>query len=463
MMRWLRFPRGLRGQLLLLLLTALVAAQGIGAVIFLDERDRVVVFGAAREAGSRAVSLAQELDGAAAEGAERMLRAAQSRSMRFEIVEQAEAERPIWRFSRLSRRLARDLDAPGGELRIGLVDEAPGERMAEHEAHEAHGGREGREWREERRHFLLVATPLKDGRWLSVKARLPRPPLQWAWPALVSVALAAIAVTAVVWITVARIARPMEALVTAADQLGRAEAPKPLPLAGPSEVRRVTTSFNAMADRITRLLDERARTLAAIGHDLRSPITAMRIRLEMVDDAETRERLEACVDEIQSLVEAALALARGGGVEEPKARIDLAALLGTIVAELKEAGGEAALDAPAVLEIEARPAALKRALRNIAENAVRYGEIARIAAERDADSVRITIDDDGPGIPQTERERVFDPFVRLEGSRSRETGGAGLGLAIARAVIDGHDGTIALEAGPSGGTRAVIRLPAARA
>ncbi len=219
MRRWLKFPQGLRSQLLLLLLTALVAAQGIGAVIFLDERERAVVFGAAREAGSRAVSLAQELDRAPPEAAEGMLRAAQSRLMRFEIVDAAAEAAPERRFRRLSRRLAQDLEAPGDVLHIGLDDDDHDDD-ADWRRAERRSRRSGMPHRE----TLRVAAPLKDGRWLSVRARLPRPPLQWAWPALVSVALAALAVTAVVWITVARIARPMEALVGAAGRLGRAGA-----------------------------------------------------------------------------------------------------------------------------------------------------------------------------------------------------------------------------------------------
>jgi signal transduction histidine kinase len=214
-----------------------------------------------------------------------------------------------------------------------------------------------------------------------------------------------------------------------------------------------------MAARLTRLLDERARTLAAIGHDLRSPITAMRLRIEMVDDDETRERLSASVDEMQTLVEGALSLARGGGADEPTEIVDLRGLLEDLVARLTEAGAAAALDAPAAVAVPARPMALKRALRNLAENAARYGGAARIALTPQDGAALIAVEDDGPGVPPEDRERVFEPFVRLEGSRSRDTGGAGLGLAIARAAIEGMGGAVWLEAAAGGGTRAVVTLP----
>ncbi|MEL6265254.1 MAG: ATP-binding protein, partial [Pseudomonadota bacterium] len=307
---------------------------------------------------------------------------------------------------------------------------------------------------------LLISAGLADGTWLNARARFRPPPLQWAWPALTSIALTALGVGAVVWISVGRVLAPMGALAVAADRLGRGDRPEPLALTGPDEARRLADAFNRMADRLTRLLDDRARTLAAIGHDLRSPVTAMRLRVEMVEDDETRERLTNCLDEIQSLVEAALALSRGAGAEEPRAAHDLAALLADLVAEMGETGARATLEAPGPVMVEIRPAALRRALRNIAENAARYGEVARIALRPSTGRVEVVIDDDGPGIAPEDRARVFEPFVRLEASRSRDTGGAGLGLAIARAAIEGQDGTIALGQAPGGGLRVTVTLPA---
>ena len=294
----------------------------------------------------------------------------------------------------------------------------------------------GQEDRDGDPYELVASARLADGRWLNAHVDIGGPPLQWAWPAVISLLLTTAAVVLVVWLVIGRIAGPVRALVDAADRLGRAEELEPLPLSGPAELRQVTGAFNDMAARLLRLLSERSRMLAAIGHDLRSPITAMRIRLEMLDDEESRQRLQACVDEIQSLVEAALALARGASAEEPEAAVELRSLLEEIAAELCENGSRASVAASEQVTMAARPVALKRALRNLAENAIRYGQEARITLAGDSRRVLIEIEDKGPGIPPEDRERVFEPFVRLEASRSRDTGGAGLGLAIARAVID---------------------------
>jgi signal transduction histidine kinase len=444
-------PDSLRARLLLLTLGALVAAQVATFALFLDERGRAVVFATAQQLGGRTATLADALDAAPPEARPAMLAAARARGARYALDAAPLVDGPGWRpLDRLSRRIARAEDARGRAVRVGLADDWAGPEPGDG-WDDVRGGRGA----------LAISLALADGGWLNAVTRLGRPPLQWAWPALASIGLSALALTAAIWLAVGRIAAPMAALARAADRLGRGERPAPLPLRGPREARRLTGAFNAMAARLTRLLDERARTLAAIGHDLRSPITAMRLRIEMVDDSETRDRLTASVDEIQTLVEGALALSRGAGAEEPVETVDLRGLLQDLAAELAEAGGAVSLDAPEPLAAAARPMALKRALRNLAENAIRYGGAARIALRATPEGARVAIEDDGPGVPPEARERVFEPFVRLEASRSRDTGGAGLGLAIARAALEGMGGSVWLEGAETGGARAVAVLPLA--
>ncbi len=446
-----KWPRGLRGQLIVLLLGALVAAQVASLALFLDEREHAVRISAAKEAASRVLNLARELESLPGSLHATVLRAAKSRDVRFSIgassLARDETSQPL---ERLTRKVIHVVRAPPDRaLGVALGKPDPNET----DRRDYHG-----DWDDDP-YELVVSVALTDGRWVNARIDLGRPPLQWAWPALVSVVLSVVAVVVVVWLVVGRIAGPMDALANAAERLGHGETPEPLPLKGPGEVQSVTDAFNSMAERLTRLLAERSRMLAAIGHDLRSPVTAMRIRLEMLEDDESRQRLEACLDEIQSLVEAALALARGTAAGEPSAPVRLRDLLEEVVAELRESGGRAHLSAPEEITVTARPAGLKRAVRNIAENAVRYGDAARIALLGEGGAARIIIEDDGPGIPDADRERVFEPFVRLEESRCRDTGGSGLGLAIARAVIDSHGGSVVLEDAPGGGTRATITLP----
>ncbi|MEZ5936403.1 MAG: ATP-binding protein [Alphaproteobacteria bacterium] len=454
MKRWFELPKGLRGQLILLLLGALVAAQIASLALILNERARAVRVSTAKETASRLLNVARELEANPEALHAIVLRAAESRDLRLSLdmanLSKAEGARQL---GHLAERVTGALASPPARA-LGIALGIP-----------THTDDERRDTRPEDRdgdpYELVVSTHLADGRWLNAHVDMGGPPLQWAWPAVMSLLLTTVAVVLVVWFVIGRIAGPVRALVDAADRLGRAEELEPLPLSGPAELRQVTGAFNDMAARLLRLLAERSRMLAAIGHDLRSPITAMRIRLEMLDDEESRQRLQVCVDEIQSLVEAALALARGASAEEPQSSVNLRSLLEEIIADLRENGAKASLTVSGQVTIAARPGALKRALRNLAENAIRYGREARISLNGDSHQARIEIEDKGPGIAKDDRERVFEPFVRLEASRSRDTGGAGLGLAIARTLIEAHRGSIVLEDGAREGTRAVVTLPIA--
>jgi signal transduction histidine kinase len=269
----------------------------------------------------------------------------------------------------------------------------------------------------------------------------------------------ALAIVVVVWFAMRRIAGPMKALARAADSFGRGGDAVPLPVTGPTEVRTVTAAFNTMQERLTRFVRERTQMLAALGHDLRSPLTAMRLRTEMVDDDDTRERLAGSIDEMQRMVEVTLDFARGVAPREAPEPLDLRALLAEVAAERPATEPPVRIDAPAAVPLTARPTALKRAVRNVVENAVRYGGGATVRVTSDAAAATVVVEDEGPGIPEADLARVFEPFIRLEGSRSRTTGGAGLGLAIARTIVHAHGGEITLANRPGGGLRATIRLP----
>ncbi len=284
-----------------------------------------------------------------------------------------------------------------------------------------------------------------------------RPALQLTPQALLPVVLMAVAVALVAWWTARRVVGPMRALAVGADRLGRGLDADPLPMTGPSEVRETTQAFNRMKARLTRFVNERTHMLAALSHDLRSPLTAMRLRIEMLDETEDSVRLKALVEEMQAMVEATLEFARGVARAEPAAEVDLAALLADLV---NDVGGDQANLAPSSpLPITIRPHALNRALRNLIDNAVRYGGIAMVKLDRSPGLAVITIADKGQGLPEEQLEAVFEPFVRLEGSRSRDTGGVGLGLAIARTIIQAHGGTVVLRNVAAGGLEAVVCLP----
>jgi signal transduction histidine kinase len=298
---------------------------------------------------------------------------------------------------------------------------------------------------------------ISGGQWLNVSTRFERPPIQWPFYSMLTFALSAAAIlVAVFWFVMTRLTGPLRRLVGAADRLGRGEDVAALPMQGPVEVRELTSGFNRMQDRLTRFVTDRTRVLAALGHDLRSPLTAMRVRAEMVDEEETRDSLVASVEEMQSMVDATLTFARGLTGNEAVETVEFGEFLRDLQADKIV---EFTLNDGPQMQMRIRPNAMRRALRNLIENAVRYGKHARVSWVPEHDSLFITIKDDGPGIPEKDTVRIFEPFVRLEESRSLETGGHGLGLSIARSIIRAHGGEITLENRDEGGLVAIVQLP----
>lgn len=286
-------------------------------------------------------------------------------------------------------------------------------------------------------------------------------PLTTTWPVeILAAALVAIIVASGAAAYFARrVTRPLSELARAASAVAKgARAPR-LHESGPQDVRDAAHAFNAMTDEVSRTLESQRQLLSAVGHDLRTPITAMRINLEFVEDAELRERLQRNLDELQELTEAVLSAARGTG-GEIKRNVDLSALIESICADLDDLGEPVSCnirDEPSPLIC--RPNEIRRAVRNLVENAVAYGGKASVQLAKEDGGYEIVVEDEGPGIPEADQSRVFEPFVRLEGSRNEETGGSGLGLTLVRAIAEGHGGGVILENRAEGGLRARLRLP----
>jgi len=253
--------------------------------------------------------------------------------------------------------------------------------------------------------------------------------------------------------------RPIRRLAAAAESFGKGRDVPNFRLEGASEVRQAARAFLVMRDRIQRMIDQRTEMLAGVSHDLRTPLTRMKLQLAMIgeDDPEIAE-LAGDVADMEQMIEGYLAFARGDGAEET-VPADLGALLEEAVAKARRAGGRVDLDAPERLVLPLKPQAVKRCLANLVGNAVRYADRAQVRAVWDGGGVEVTIDDDGPGIPEEYLDDVFKPFFRLDSSRNTATGGTGLGLTIARDVARNHGGDIVLARSPLGGLRCTIRLP----
>ena len=284
----------------------------------------------------------------------------------------------------------------------------------------------------------------------------PGPP----WPTELSIAaFVAVLVASLAGAYVARrVAQPLLKLANAASVAAMGGTAPHVPEVGPDDVQNAARAFNSMMDQVSRTLESQRQLLSAVGHDLRTPITAMRINIEFVEEAELRERLQKNLDELQDLTESVLSAARGAGGESCR-QIDLASLVESVCADLDDLGepvGWAGHD-PAPLSCRANE--IRRAVRNLVENAVSYGKRAEVSLRDVPGGYDVVVDDEGPGIAHEDRARVFEPFVRLEGSRNLETGGTGLGLTLVKAIAEGHGGSVALEDRPGGGLRAVLHLP----
>lgn len=307
-----------------------------------------------------------------------------------------------------------------------------------------------------------IALRLGDGSWALFSPVQEPPPSLLSPHAILSTLIMAIGVILFsVWAT-RWIGQPLATFADAADRLGRDVNAPPLPPGGPREVRRAAAAFNEMQNRIRRFVEDRTRMLAAISHDLRGPITRLKLRAEMLPDGEARARMLADLADMEGMVSSTLDFARGEEQTEAVQTADLAATLEAICDDAADMGLAVDYAWSGRLLCVCRPLALKRALANLIENAARYGDRAKVRAEHRGDAIRVTIEDDGPGIPEEAMEKVFTPFFRLERSRNRKTGGMGLGMTVARTVIRAHGGDIRLDNRPEGGLTVVVILPQGR-
>lgn len=309
------------------------------------------------------------------------------------------------------------------------------------------------------RHTLLISMRLDDQSWVNFSA--PRlgtvQPFDRAMLALticLAVVIIVIAALLLAWVT-----RPLRDLAVAAERFSLDGKPEPLDESGPSEVRRAARAFNTMRERIRKLVGERTQALAAVSHDLRTPITRVRLRSELLEDGQTRDLIEADLVEMEDMIDSTLEYLKSGESTEARRLLNLSSIAETCVDEAKDAGRDIEFSGAESLSVEGQHLALKRVVNNLIGNALKYAKTIRVQALSVAGFAELVICDDGPGIPEEKLEHVFDPFVRIEASRSRETGGVGLGLTIARSIARAHHGDIILANRPDGGLSVTLRLP----
>jgi len=307
---------------------------------------------------------------------------------------------------------------------------------------------------------LTIAVELPaGGGWLVQRLPWPRRDRGLVWQLIGQTLILYVVVLAPVLWAGRRISRPLRDLTRAAEGFAPGDPGAPLPLSGPDDVSRLIAAFNALRRRVTAMLEEKDRMLGAIGHDLRTPLAALRVRIESVEDETDRARMADTIAEMNRTLDDILSLARLGRPSEPMTEVDLSALVDAVVEDFRDLDQDVVFAEAARLPLRLRPSLMRRAVRNLIENAVKYGARAHVSIEAGAAQIAILVCDDGPGIPEDRLGSVFEAFTRLETSRNRDTGGIGLGLALARAIVREAGGDISLANRPEGGLRAEIVLP----
>lgn len=436
-------PDGIAGRFALLLTVSLVSANLLALAVLSYERtrlDRVALIAREQE---RIASLVPALEAAAAQARPGLARSASTRFSEVAVdpAPLVSAQGDTARAVALADALTDTLD--GREVRA-VVRVNPDD------------GRGGRRVSVAVSVRLIVAAD-EAAQWLNIRSRGKRSPPPWIQEGafLLILGLSLVAILGVGLVFVRRLTQPLARLATAARAAGDGDRTALVKAEGPRELRDAAAAFNDMQARIARFDAERMRMLAAVGHDLRTPITSLRIRAEMLDPEDSDPMIRT-LEEMTVMADGLVAYAKGTGESEVLRNLDLGPLIERACAERG-----IPFDCSDTATVRGRPVALSRAIGNLLDNALQYGETARVGLTCDADVAVLTIDDDGPGISEDALAHVFDPFVRGDDSRNRNTGGAGLGLAIVRDVIAAHGGTVTLANLPPAGLRATVKLPLA--
>lgn len=461
-LRW--WPQSLSGRLALILVAGMLVAQMLTGTIWYDMRYGTAMEMPTRLAATHLADVVNILDQASPAQRADLVRSLSHSQFNLALMQNSP-----------DHASATSPAGHAGQSVIALFSEVlqqhAGARpwhMLQAELDDRRGTREGA-WRtlltDEFPHGrFVVQVALKDGSWLQAdiqegQAGMSTVPHSATLDYIVRIyALRIFAVALVAWMAVRLAMKPLQAMAHAAEKLGRDIHSPPLSTDGPLEVRTAAQAFNAMQRRIIDNIAERTRFLASVSHDLRSPITRMKLRTEMLADEDRKEKFRKDLDEMDAMISATLNVVQDIDVQENRQRIDLNSLVESLRSDQAEVGGDVTVSGHAQA-LEGYPRSLRRCLQNVVENALRYGERARIQLHDSATQVTITVDDDGPGIAEEMQQRVLEPFYRLEDSRNASTGGFGLGLSIAATVVQAHRGEIRLANRASGGLRVTIVIP----
>lgn len=467
--------KSLGGQIVGLLLIALLIGQAVGFLLSWQSRNEALRITAQSEFISRTATVAEVVTDMPAEARQQVLRASATTHTRF------------WTSAGDPRALGRDwyigarayLLQPLSDIinarvlpdEIALSPEQ--EEMVEAKTFVGWSALDDPLWTYPVPALMLpfedqigmgLTVELPDGRWLNAILYKRETPDAGLMQSLISTLIAAAMLGLAGVFAARRIARPLQTLTEAAGAIGRGEVAPDMPQQGPEDVRKLHEAFAVMQQRLHHFVEDRTLMLAAIGHDLRTPLTALRLRVEMLQDDALRAKMCETLDEMQRMTEATLSFARVEATSEGTRNFELGALLESLCDDMADMGHDVSFQDAGKVNYRCRPDSLRRAVRNLIENAIRYGGAAEVSLKVSDSDLRIIVDDDGPGIPKAEQERVFAPFYRIDASRNTDTGGTGLGLAITRAIARQHGGEVELSprrkaSNGNRGLRATLILP----
>lgn len=463
-------PRGLFGRLVLVLLAGLLLAQLATLYINLSERDQLLYRAGGMQLAQQISDIVKLLDSLQSDERRKVvaifnappLAVSLDRPQMAQAAGSAAADFPQTMFTAVLHyalgdnakiNVVRAEAAPGGYWKKGPFGGAGMPGMQRRMGGPGwQGGAPGGA-------FFTVQIALRDGTWVTFDSHLS--PQTTALPLRVALTLLVLLGTVIVLslVAVRWVTGPLSSLANAAERLGEDINRPPLPEAGPVEVQRAARAFNTMQQRLSRFIADRTRVLTAMSHDLKTPITRMRLRTEMLEDEALRAKFERDLEEMEAMVTQTIEFMRDASASEPVQRLDIMALLESIQTDYRDTGKQVDLEGRVGAPYPGRPLALRRCLTNLVENAVRYGGRATIRAEDGPKEIAVRILDEGPGIPETELEQAFEPYFRGEASRNRETGGTGLGLGIARNIAHAHGGELVLRNRAGGGLEAILSLP----
>jgi signal transduction histidine kinase len=450
-MTWL--PRSLFGRIVLILAGGFLAIQLITTAIALSDRSGLVFRAGANQAATRIGDVVRTLSAANPGERSRIMQAISSDTLKVSYGKPAGVDASAGEESELTST-ARDALALALPAGVGFrVVDARAVYLNPDSWY-------AREFGERPGVRMYATVLLNDGVWISVESIDPARPTTWVTRMLRNLAIIDGVMVILCYFAVRLVTRPLSVLAHAAEDLGRNIDRPPLPERGANELVRASRALNVMQDRLKRYVDTRIKVLAAMSHDLKTPITRMRLRSEMLEDAQLKAKFVKDLDELQQMVGSTLDYMRGlGEGAEALQPIDVTALISSLKDDAEEAGHTVTVTGDARNPIMGRAQALKRCLQNLIDNALAYGRRADITLRDEDGALQIAVRDDGPGIPESEIERVFEPFYRVEGSRNRNTGGSGLGLSIARNIAQAHGGSVRLRNLARGGLEATLRIP----